>query len=137
MFARKPTIYQSFDSIIPYANEKGDTEILYPSKYLNILNFSGFPTHSLELKGGAPIMLLRNINQIEGLCNITRLIFKQLQPGIIEAEIITGTRIGHKVFIWRIILNHNDKELPFVFKRKQFPVRLCYALQSTRSKDNH
>nr|GEV59971.1 DNA helicase [Tanacetum cinerariifolium] len=37
----KAIIYLSADSIIPRANERGDTEVLYPSKYLNLLNFSG------------------------------------------------------------------------------------------------
>ncbi|KAJ9559006.1 hypothetical protein OSB04_013620 [Centaurea solstitialis] len=129
----EPTTYLSVDSIIPRANEKGDTEILYPPEYLNHLNFNNFPTHSLELKVGSPIMLLRNINQIAGLCNGTRMIVRQLLPKIIEAEVITGIQIGHKVYIPRICLNYNDKELPFVFKRRQFPVKLCYAMTINKS----
>lgn len=117
----EPTTYLSVDSIIPRTNEKGDTEILYPPEYLNRLNFNNFPTHSLELKVGAPVMLLRNINQMAGLCNGTRMIIRQLLPNIIDVEVITGTRIGYKVYIPRININYNDKELPFIFKRKQFP----------------
>ncbi|KAJ9567251.1 hypothetical protein OSB04_003217 [Centaurea solstitialis] len=83
----EPTTYLSVDSIIPRANEKGDTKILYSPEYLNNLNFNNFPTHSLELKVGAPIMLLRNINQIAGLCNGTRMTIRQLLPKIIEAEV--------------------------------------------------
>ncbi|XP_042756206.1 uncharacterized protein LOC111919619 [Lactuca sativa] len=129
----KPIIYLSFDSIIPHTNDRGDTKVLYPSEYLNLLNFSGFPTHRLQLKVGIPIMLLRNMNQMEGLCNGTRMIITQLLPRLIQAEVITGVQIGHKVYIPRITLNHTDKELPFVFKRKQFPVRVCYAMTINKS----
>ncbi|KAI3735183.1 hypothetical protein L6452_14673 [Arctium lappa] len=133
MLPGQKSVYLSVDSIIPHANEKGDTEILYPPEYLNFLNFNGFPKHRLELKVGAPIMLLRNINQLAGLCNGTRMIVTQLLPRIIEAKVITGTHIGHKVYIPRISLNHNDKELPFVFKRKQFPIKVCYAMTINKS----
>lgn len=78
-------------------------------------------------------MLLRNMNQMEGLCNGTRMIITQLLSRLIQAEVITGVHIGHKVYIPRITLNHTDKELPFVFKRKQFPVRVCYAMTINKS----
>ena len=133
MLPEQKNVYLSVDSVIPYANEKGDTEILYPPEYLNLLNFNGFPKHQLEVKVGAPIMLLRNINQMNGLCNGTRMIVTQLLPRIIEAKVITGTHIGHKVYIPKITLNHNDKELPFVFKRKQFPIKVCYAMTINKS----
>jgi len=106
---------------------------VYPPEYLNRLICSVFPTHRLELKVSAPIMLLRNMNQMAGLCNGTRMIITQLLPRLIEAQVITGIRIGHKVYIPRIALNHNDKQLPFVFKRKQFPIRLCYAMTINKS----
>jgi ATP-dependent DNA helicase PIF1 len=46
---------------------------LYPVEFLNILQFSGIANHKLELKVGVPILLLRNLNQLIGLCNGTRL----------------------------------------------------------------
>lgn len=52
-------------------------EVLYPPKYLNSLKFSGMPNHEINVKVGAPIMLLRNLNAKnakKGLCNGTRLI---------------------------------------------------------------
>lgn len=131
--SKEATNYLSADSIIPHANEKGDTEILYPPEYLNSLEFNNFPSHALHLKVGAPIMLLRNLNQTTGLCNGTRLIIRQLLPRIIEADIITGIQIGYRVQIPRITLNHNDKELPFIFKRTQFPIKLCYAMTINKS----
>ncbi len=51
---------------------------LYPVEFLNTLRFSGIANHELQLKVGVPILLLRNFNQLIGLCNGTRLIVKRL-----------------------------------------------------------
>ncbi|RCV38092.1 hypothetical protein SETIT_8G114400v2 [Setaria italica] len=53
--------------------------------------------HKLVVKIGSPVMLLRNLNQSDGLCNGTRLIMTQLGDRILEAQIITGSHIGDKV----------------------------------------
>ncbi|XP_076942078.1 uncharacterized protein LOC143611825 [Bidens hawaiensis] len=42
--------YTSIYSIVPQPGDNGDTEILYPSEYLNLLNFNGLPPHVLEPK---------------------------------------------------------------------------------------
>jgi ATP-dependent DNA helicase PIF1 len=98
-----------------------------------MLNFNGLPPHKLDLKVNAPIILIRNINQTAGLCNGTRLIVTQLLAKVIEARIMTGTAIGNRVYLPRITLTHTDKELPFTFKRKQFPIKLCYAMTINKS----
>ncbi|KAD2047928.1 hypothetical protein E3N88_41969 [Mikania micrantha] len=125
--------YLSTDSIIPHTGDRGDTEILYPVEYLNHLDFSGIPAHELNLKVNSPVILMRNLNQTCGLCNGTRLLISQLLPKVIEAIIITGNAIGQRVYIPRISFVHNDKELPFVFKRRQFPLRICYAMTINKS----
>ena len=79
-------------------------------------------------------MLLRNVNVGGGLCNGTRMIVTHLMSKLIEAQIITGTRVGEKVFIHRITLIHKDDNLPFIFKRTQFPIKLCYAMTINKSK---
>ncbi|GJR42379.1 DNA helicase [Tanacetum coccineum] len=87
----------------------------------------------LELKVGALIILLRNLNITGGLCNGTRMIVTQLLSKVIEARIIIGTRTSEKVFLPRILLTNRDLKLPFIFKRKQFPVKLCYAMTINKS----
>ncbi|KAK9068544.1 hypothetical protein SSX86_012659 [Deinandra increscens subsp. villosa] len=125
--------YLSTDSITPRANDGGNSEILYPEEYLNTLSFSGLPSHCLELKVNTPVILLRNINQTCGMCNGTRLIVTQLLPRVIEATIITGNSIGNRVYIPRITFLYDDKELPFIFRRRQYPLRLCYAMTINKS----
>ncbi|GJR27193.1 DNA helicase [Tanacetum coccineum] len=67
-------IYLSNDEAIPTCIETSETELLYPTEYLNTITFPRFPPYELELKVGSPIMLLQNLNLSGGLCNGTRMI---------------------------------------------------------------
>lgn len=120
--------YLSFDSVCRVNTDTNDEELLYPSEFLNSLDFNGLPPHDLRLKVGAPVILLRNLNQSAGLCNGTRLIILQMTPRVIEAEILTGSKAGSKCYIPRITLQPSDSKLPVRFKRRQFPFRLACAM---------
>nr|GEV79474.1 DNA helicase [Tanacetum cinerariifolium] len=67
MVAGESTIYMSQDEATPTRNDGAETEMLYPIEHLNTFNLPGFPPHQLELKVGAPVMLLRNVNIVGGL----------------------------------------------------------------------
>ncbi|XP_038685825.1 uncharacterized protein LOC119985609 [Tripterygium wilfordii] len=126
-------IYLSFNSIGKEGNTFDDSNVLYPSDFLNLLKFNGIPNHELELKIHSPIMLLRNINQSSGLCNGTRLLVTRLGDRVIKANIITGSHIGARVYIPRIIMSTTEAKWPFVMKRRHFLVRLCYAMTINKS----
>ncbi|KAL3618575.1 hypothetical protein CASFOL_037657 [Castilleja foliolosa] len=128
-------VYSNYDVMIPHGGTHTDLESLYPQEYLNQLTFPGMPPHVLNLKINSPIILIRNIKQTIGLCNGTRLIVTQSLPRIIEAQIITGTSVGVRVYIPRIKFVHNSPDLPFVFIRRQFPIKLCYAMTINKSQD--
>ena len=125
--------FLSCDSIQTTSGDIDNIDLLYPIEFINQLDFNGVPQHSISLKIGTPIMLLRNLNPSAGLCNGTRLIVTQLANRIIEAQIITGSNIGDRVFIPRIIFPINDKKCPFTIKRRQFPIRPCYAMTINKS----
>ncbi|XP_012829401.1 PREDICTED: uncharacterized protein LOC105950580 [Erythranthe guttata] len=72
--------------------------------YLNTVSAGGLPPNILKLKKNCPIMLLRNLNPIQGLCNGTRLICRELSDNFIKAEIAVGDFKGNVVFIPRIPL---------------------------------
>lgn len=118
-------VYTSINTVVDQ-----DDATHYPVEFLNSLSASGLPAHSITLKVGVPIMLLRNLTPPK-LCNGTRLKVISLQKNLIEAEILTGCGVGEAVFIPRIpLIPHN---YPFEFKRVQFPVSVCFAMTINKS----
>jgi hypothetical protein len=61
-------------------------------------------------------MLLRNLNQAEGLCNGTQLVITVLGDMVIERELMTGTHKGKSVLIPRISLTLKNNKWPFVLE---------------------
>ena len=81
------------------------------------------------LKENCPIILLRNINPSEGLCNGTRLISPRFSPNLIDAEIVNGHYRKKRVFLPRIpFIPIEGEKNGFSFKRIQFPIRLSFAM---------
>ncbi|XP_048609100.1 ATP-dependent DNA helicase pif1-like [Brassica napus] len=126
--------YLSSDSVaFESTPQEDDWTNNYTQEDLNSLKFSGLPAHKLSLKIGAPVMMLRNINQRNGLCNGTRMMISRMGHRVLEAEILTGTHVGDRVLIPRIQLSPTDTMHPFTFRRRQFPIRLCYAMTINKS----
>ncbi|PWZ52870.1 hypothetical protein Zm00014a_007696 [Zea mays] len=67
-FQREQMMYHSFDTAVDDPNN------YYPSEFLNTLTPNGLPLDVLKLKIGCLIMLLRNIDPANVLCNSTRLV---------------------------------------------------------------
>ncbi|MCL7025254.1 hypothetical protein MKW94_001293 [Papaver nudicaule] len=91
------------------------------------------PSHKLCLKEGVPIMLLRNLDQTEGLCNGTRMVVKHVGTHVIQATVLTGKVAGKTVLIPRIVLDPSDTDHPFILRRRQFPVKVCFAMTINKS----
>ena len=103
----------------------------FNSEYLHTLRPNGFPQHMLNLKPGIPLMLLRNINPRQGLCNGTRLIFdKCLDNKLLQCRIVESGRV---VLIPRITFIPKLNEYPFEWQRRQFPVRTSFAISINKS----
>ncbi|XP_073152578.1 uncharacterized protein [Henckelia pumila] len=120
--------FLSFDEAID------DTHNYYPEEFLNGLTPNGLPPHRLVLKKNCPIMLLRNLDPSDGMCNGTRMVCRGFCNNVIQAEISIGQHAGKMVLIPRIPLSVAENEgYPFQFKRKQFPIRLCFAMTINKS----
>ncbi|KAK9050800.1 hypothetical protein SSX86_030230 [Deinandra increscens subsp. villosa] len=128
-------LYEMFsaDDICSSTENAEELRVTYPPEFLNTLRFSGIPNHKLHLKVGAPIILLRNINLQKGLCNGTRLVVTQISRRVLEAVIISGTHVGTKALICRVDMTPTTTCWPFQMKRRQFPVKVCFAMTINKS----
>jgi hypothetical protein len=52
---------------------------------------------------------------------------------VLEATVLTGLAAGESVCIPRIVLNASNPRWPFVMQRRQFPVRVWYAMTINKS----
>ncbi|CAN1120467.1 ATP-dependent DNA helicase PIF1 [Linum perenne] len=130
-FPGEETCYYSSDTI---QNDGGQLDMLeaeFPTEFLNSMKIRNFPAHELKLKVGAPVILLRNIDQSTGLCNGTRLIIKRL--GTWSVEVLTRSHAGDRVYLRRIALSSNQKSLNFTLIRRQYPIALCFAMTINKS----
>lgn len=132
IYAGEERIYLSSDSIDP-ADKKSKDDSVFTPEFLNSIKSSGLPNHSLRLRIGTPVMLLRNVDATEGLCNGTRLQITQVGNHLLEAKVITGTRAGERVFLHRILITPTDAKLPFKMRRKQFPLKVAFAMTINKS----
>lgn len=123
-----PGQLHSFKSIDCLTNIDEATN--YPTEFLNSLDLPGLPPYNLRLKVGSVIIMLRNLNQPK-LCNGTRLAVRKLMSNVIHATILKGNFKGEEVLIPRIPMIPTD--LPFEFKRIQFPVRLAFSMTINKS----
>ena len=89
-------VFRSADEL-----ESSEDLLRFNTEYLNSLDPNGFPPHVLSLKSGMPLILLRNINPKEGLCNGTKLIFEKALDNKVLQCTVAGTE--RMVLIPRIV----------------------------------
>ncbi|XP_075086087.1 uncharacterized protein LOC142168826 [Nicotiana tabacum] len=106
--------YLSSDTICTSDQTYSALEHVHTPEFLNTIKCSGISNHTLTLKVGVLVMLLRNIDQSAGLCNGTRLIITKLENQVIEAKVLAG----QKGFIPKMTLSPSDARIPFKFKRR-------------------
>ena len=103
----------------------------FNTEYLNTLRPNGFPPHILHLKPGMPLMLLRNINPRQGLCNGTQMIFDRcIENKLLQCTVVETKRV---VLIPRITFIPKLNEYPFEWQRRQYPVRPAFAMTINKS----
>lgn len=123
-------IYKSADSIV---SDNLQDAVNYPQEFINSQTPSGMLPHELKLKVGTIVMLIRNLNPKKGLCNGTRLLIKQMHNNFLICSILTGANNGDTFFLSRIDLAPSDLQLPFVLKRRQFPIIPAFAITINKS----
>lgn len=112
--------YEIFSQDSADGNDKDGFEML--SKNLQQLETPGLPSSKLHLKLGAPIMLLRNIDQPGRLNNESWLILTCIGRYNLEGQLLGGDHDGELKIIPRIPLTSVKEELPFILTQLQFSV---------------
>jgi ATP-dependent exoDNAse (exonuclease V) alpha subunit len=123
-------LFVSADCVISEPGADDDTTLQYPLEYLRSLRPSGLPAGEIRLKKGCPVILLRNLAPLRGLCNGTRCIILEMSQRVLEVQIMGGQYDGRREFIPRIALtpSNNNGQFAFLLKRRQFPIRLAFAM---------
>ncbi|XP_074337283.1 uncharacterized protein LOC141674478 [Apium graveolens] len=89
--------YLSQDSIdTETGNDDIDYESSFPIEYLNSINMPSIRKHDLKLKVGDVVMLMRNLNQIMGLYNGTRMVLTKCLKNNVKCQLFTGSHAGTK-----------------------------------------
>ena len=93
---------------------------------LNKISETGIPDHKIIVKIGALCILMRNLNFDEGLVKGTKFFIKSIGRFVIEGYIPENP---NKTFlIPRIIFNFRAGKSGIEIMRRQFPIKLAYAL---------
>ena len=112
------------------AQERGD---FLPPEFLRTLQTPSLPPSQLQLKLGAPVILMRNLYPKLCLCNGTRLRLTHISRTCLEGKILGGEFDGETRLVPRILLNTTEGELPWIVSSKQFLIRLCFAMTVNKS----
>ena len=105
----------------------------YSLEYLASYETTGLPPHRLLLRPGALLMLMRNLDFRGGLINGVRCLLLQCMRRVLDVMILTGPAVGRRVFLPRIPMTSEQNDLPVPLVRRQFPVRLAYAVTVNKS----
>ena len=127
-------IYLSADTILQ-ADGTQDPHASVPAEFLRAMPISGMPPGELRLKVGAPIIIMRNLAPDQGVCNGTRAVVEELGNRVLKARILGGSNHGNIILVPRITVAPSDVQGDFTFtmQRRQFPVRLAFAMTINKS----
>jgi hypothetical protein len=123
--------YREYYSADTVADEEDGSA--YQPEVLNAVTLGGLPHHKLRLKKGAIVMLLRNLSPRDGLANGTRLIVLDMFKNLLQVQIVGGVRNGEVCLIPRITTKSSEADTGFILHRRQFPVKLAFAMTINKS----
>ena len=109
-----------------------DNSTEYTPEFLNTCSLPGLAPHSLNLKLGAPVVLLRNIDARNGHCNGVVYTVCNIRPHVLELRAITGSNIGAILLLPRIVSISKSASLPFKLRRKQFPIAVAFGYSANK-----
>jgi len=121
-------LHESADAPPEHDDSTYHKSIMTP-ELLNSIDLPRIPPHKLYLKRGVPLLLLRNLNVLDGLCNGTKLEYDGIcHKYLMRARIVGGERNGTIVLMPRIKFTCEEAKYSFNFTRIQYPTKLCFGM---------
>lgn len=108
-----------------------DVEEVSSVEFLQKIDVPGVPPHKLDLKVGCIVMFIRNVNFDSGIVNGRKGIVRAISPRIVDVQVIA--RGSPLVKIPRILFEVKVGRQGTSFHRRQFPLRVCYAMTINKS----
>lgn len=106
---------------------------IYPVEYLNSINLSEMLSSKLQLKVGAPVMILQNLDPTKGLCNGTWAILTHISSRVLEVKMLAGEHAGNTAIISQMTIASSTNNPPFVMKHRHFPIWLAFSMTINKS----
>lgn len=113
--------------------EDEDDEKMYPVEFLNSITPTGLPKHDFRSKKGVPLMLIRNIDPQSRALNGSRAQLLDKTRTLMDLKIFSANHPPTRMFLPRISLTPSNSRYPFKLTRRQFPVRLAFAMTINKS----
>ncbi len=114
-------------------DESRDDEMF--AKFLRTLKTFSLSLSRFCLKIKAFVMLLRNLYFKEDFCNETRLMITRISRRILKTRILSEELDEEIRLISRIDLFSTKEELSWIVRRKQFSIRLYFAIIVNKTQD--
>lgn len=114
-------------------NEQEQGLHVLPIEHLQGVEHASLPPHAVQVKVGVPVILMRNLNPRIGLCNGTRMVVVTTHKWSLQVRLLTGQFAGEFRMIPRVTIHTNEGDFPYIHKRNQFPIRLCFAMTINKS----
>ena len=133
MVERIPGDLHTFHSIDTVTDVDNCT--MFPTEFLNSLNLSGLPEHTLKLKENTVVILLRNMGIYAGHCNGTRYLVKEIgEYRLILHKLDAKGDDKTKILVLPLIPCHyGGRNFPFELTQLQFPLKIVFALAINRA----
>lgn len=107
--------------------DMSDVGLKLSTEDMSRLTIPGVPDHYLSIKPLMVVMIMRNLNQREGLCNGTRALVLQTLNCQLHVMIMGGRYAG-KTHLIPYINFKDDRGWSFAIHRTQLPIRVGFAM---------
>jgi hypothetical protein len=126
-FTGATEVLHSVDSANVNRQHPGEHEV--PIEMLQSLQLASIPPAKLQVWLGCPLIVMRNLSIKRGLCNGTQVMLTGIRQQVLQVQLPDGR---YKM-IPRINFISEERSMPWVLYRRQFPVKLAFAMTITKA----